>query len=172
MPTVPDPADEGTFSRRYCVVFESGSEGILVSVPALPGCFSFGATSADAEAQIRDAASLYLGACRRDGDAIPESEDFRPMIPAERCAVAFITFTAFHLRGSMEAGDEAGTPSIAGYEIAGASQQHVLVRRAFDHRKIVLPQSGGPLPQAMQRMVNRVLIGDRSFHVPFYQVGQ
>jgi predicted RNase H-like HicB family nuclease len=169
----PDSPDHRSFGRRYCVVFESDDEGILVSVPALPGCFSFGVTRADAEVQIRDAAALYLGACLRDGDAIPDSEVFRPMIPSERCTVAFITLTTSDTAGGAETGGQPGESPVAGYEVAGASQRHVLIRRPIDHRKIVLPKSSrGPVPQTIQRMVNRVLIGDRSFHVPFYQAGK
>ena len=162
-----------SFTRRYCAVFESAAGGILVSVPALPGCFSLGSSRTDAEIQIRDAASLYLAVCLRDGDAIPDSEAFRPMIASEGCIAGFVAVAADASGGPAEPGEQAGPSPIAGYEVAGATRRHVLIRRSFDHRKIVLPLGEERrVSSAIQRMVKRVLIGDRSFHVPFYGEGQ
>lgn len=157
-------------SRRYCVCFEACGEGILVSVPALPGCFSFGPTRGEAERRIRDAAALYLNVSLRTGDAIPDSESLRPMVASEGCAVTFMTFAAA-AEPAARRGGRAESP-IAGYEIEGESRGHLLARRPVDHRKVVLPQfNGEDVPQAVRRMIQRVLIGDRSFHVPFFRTG-
>lgn len=45
---------------KYKIALEHSSEGYSVSVPGLPGCWSQGATEAEAIANIRDAISEYL----------------------------------------------------------------------------------------------------------------
>ena len=47
---------------RYKVVLHSDEEGVSVSVPGLPGCWSQGATEAEALGNIRDAIREYLAA--------------------------------------------------------------------------------------------------------------
>jgi predicted RNase H-like HicB family nuclease len=167
------PSEERAISRRYCVVFEACPEGVLVSVPALPGCFSFGVTKAEAEARIREAATLYLGTGLADREALPESERVRPMIAATGCRVAFLTFTASPLKPSSRRGGRASASPIPGYEMRRVSRRHLVIRRPLDRRKIVFPRPKRvAAPAIVRRMMNRVLIGDRSFHVPFYQIGE
>ena len=45
---------------KYKTALEKTDEGFSVSVPGLPGCWSQGATEAEALANIRDAISEYL----------------------------------------------------------------------------------------------------------------
>jgi predicted RNase H-like HicB family nuclease len=47
---------------RYKVILHHTDEGISVSVPGLPGCWSEGNTEEDALANIRDAIQEYLAA--------------------------------------------------------------------------------------------------------------
>ncbi len=47
---------------RYKVVLHRTEEGISVSVPALPGCWSEGDTEPEALANIQDAIQEYLAA--------------------------------------------------------------------------------------------------------------
>jgi len=47
---------------KYLVVFHRGEDGISVSVPGLPGCWSEGDTEAEAMANIRDAIEEYHAA--------------------------------------------------------------------------------------------------------------
>ena len=47
---------------RYKVVLHHSDEGISVSVPGLPGCWSEGNTEEEAIANIRDAIQEYLAA--------------------------------------------------------------------------------------------------------------
>ena len=56
---------------RYKVVLHRTEEGISVSVPGLPGCWSEGDTEDEALENIRDAIREYLGALddqMRDAD--------------------------------------------------------------------------------------------------------
>ena len=45
---------------KYKIALTESDEGFSVSVPGLPGCWSQGATEAEALANIRDAISDYL----------------------------------------------------------------------------------------------------------------
>lgn len=45
---------------KYKIALTHSDEGISVSVPGLPGCWSQGATEAEALANIRDAITDYL----------------------------------------------------------------------------------------------------------------
>lgn len=45
---------------KYKIALERSEEGFSVSVPGLPGCWSQGATEAEALANIRDAIADYL----------------------------------------------------------------------------------------------------------------
>jgi predicted RNase H-like HicB family nuclease len=47
---------------NYKIVLHRSDEGISVSVPALPGCWSEGDTEEEALINIRDAISEYLAA--------------------------------------------------------------------------------------------------------------
>jgi len=47
---------------RYKVLLEESDEGFSVSCPGLPGCWSQGATEAEAMENIRSAIQEYLGA--------------------------------------------------------------------------------------------------------------
>ncbi len=47
---------------RYKVALRKTEEGVSVSVPGLPGCWSQGATEAEALGNIRDAIREYLAA--------------------------------------------------------------------------------------------------------------
>lgn len=49
---------------KYIVVFHRTEEGISVSVPGLPGCWSEGDTEEEALANIQDAIQEYLAAVK------------------------------------------------------------------------------------------------------------
>jgi predicted RNase H-like HicB family nuclease len=53
---------KGEVTMRYRVVLHPSDEGISVSVPALPGCWSEGDTESEALANIQDAIREYLAA--------------------------------------------------------------------------------------------------------------
>ena len=49
---------------KYTVIFHRSEEGISVSVPGLPGCWSEGDTEAEALDNIQDAIREYLAAVK------------------------------------------------------------------------------------------------------------
>jgi predicted RNase H-like HicB family nuclease len=59
-------------SMRYKVVLHRDEEGVSVAVPGLPGCWSQGASEAEAVANIQDAIREYLAA--RDELLLGEDE--------------------------------------------------------------------------------------------------
>jgi predicted RNase H-like HicB family nuclease len=61
---------------KYTVVFHRTEEGISVSVPGLPGCWSEGETEQEALENIREAIREYLAAAadRSRGQEVHEVE--------------------------------------------------------------------------------------------------
>jgi len=61
---------------KYKIALHRSDEGITVSVPALPGCWSEGDTEEEAMANIRDAIQEYLAALedRLQGAEVRELE--------------------------------------------------------------------------------------------------
>jgi predicted RNase H-like HicB family nuclease len=68
MPRISELANEPDTFRaeelpmKYKIALERSDEGFSVSVPGLPGCWSQGATEAEALANIRTAITEYLAA--------------------------------------------------------------------------------------------------------------
>lgn len=57
----------------FSLVFESDPEGgYTVTVPALPGCITYGSTMKKAREMARDAIELYLEDMEANGEKIPK----------------------------------------------------------------------------------------------------
>jgi predicted RNase H-like HicB family nuclease len=56
------PANTGDRTMRYRIALHASEEGFAVSVPGLPGCWSQGATEAEAIENIREAIHDYVQA--------------------------------------------------------------------------------------------------------------
>jgi len=61
---------------RYTVILQEESDPDFAGhynaiVPALPGCFSYGASREEAVANVREAIELYLEDLEASGEAIP-----------------------------------------------------------------------------------------------------
>ena len=59
---------------RYKVVLQTSEEGYSVSCPGLPGCWSQGATEAEALENIQDAIREYLAAVDDVLQGTPDAE--------------------------------------------------------------------------------------------------
>ena len=60
--------------RRYSVVLSPEPDGSAynVTVPTLPGCFTFGATAAEALENAREAVAGHVAALEQEGLPVPE----------------------------------------------------------------------------------------------------
>jgi antitoxin HicB len=57
---------------RFTVVLEREDDGgYVVSVPALPGCFTQGDIREEALTNVREAIEVYVEDCREAGDPVP-----------------------------------------------------------------------------------------------------
>jgi predicted RNase H-like HicB family nuclease len=56
---------------KYKILLKHSEEGVSVSVPGLPGCWSQGATEQEAIENIRDAIGEYLAAIK---DIFPDGQ--------------------------------------------------------------------------------------------------
>lgn len=54
------------------------NETYNVSIPALPGCLTFGESKKEAEYMIQDALNLYLECLIDDGESIPRNKSVKP----------------------------------------------------------------------------------------------
>lgn len=65
-----------TSTLRYRIALHSSEEGFSVSVPGLPGCWSQGASEAEAIENVKDAIREYLAVVDEQlrGEAIREVE--------------------------------------------------------------------------------------------------
>jgi predicted RNase H-like HicB family nuclease len=62
-------------ARRYTVILEDGEDGfVVVSCPALPGCWSQGRTRAEALENIKEAIELYIEALIENNERVPVEE--------------------------------------------------------------------------------------------------
>lgn len=62
----------------YTVLIEHDENGgVIASVPALPGCLSWGRTYEEAFANAREAIEAYLASLRRDGETVPKNQAMR-----------------------------------------------------------------------------------------------
>lgn len=59
---------------RTCTIVVEPEEdgGFLVSVPALPGCFTQGATIEDCRERAAEAIALHIAGLEADGEPVPE----------------------------------------------------------------------------------------------------
>ncbi|WGE32541.1 type II toxin-antitoxin system HicB family antitoxin [Actinobacillus genomosp. 2] len=59
----------------YVVCLEKVSDGYVVSVPDVPGCFSAGDTFAEALHNVKEAIAFHIEGMLEDGEEIPQPQD-------------------------------------------------------------------------------------------------
>ncbi len=71
---------------EYTVIIEQDEDGVYIAtVPALPGCNTFGDTEEEAREMAKDAITLYIEHLLEQGEPIPQDVDtikVRVPIPA------------------------------------------------------------------------------------------
>lgn len=60
----------------YRIILEPDEGGFHASVPALPGCHTWGKTIDEARGMARDAISAYLRSLVADGEEVPTDSGF------------------------------------------------------------------------------------------------
>ena len=60
----------------YRIILEPDEGGFHASVPALPGCHTWGKTIADVRVMVRDAIDAYLRSLIADGERVPTDSGF------------------------------------------------------------------------------------------------
>lgn len=61
---------------RYTIVLnQEPNGGFTVSVPALPGCVTYGKTLPEAKKMIADAINGYLASLKKHGEPIPSDDN-------------------------------------------------------------------------------------------------
>jgi len=56
---------------KYAIVIEKAGSNYSAYVPDLPGCVATGATTEEAEKEIREAIEFHIEGMQEDGEAIP-----------------------------------------------------------------------------------------------------
>ena len=89
--------------ERYVfpAVLHYADDGISVSFPDLPGCFTSASTDEEAFAMAREALSLHLFGMEDDSDLIPESSPFRGIALADNEVVVLIDVWMLPFRERM-----------------------------------------------------------------------
>jgi predicted RNase H-like HicB family nuclease len=58
--------------RTYTIVVEPEDGGYLVTVPALPGCFTLGSTIDECRERAAEAIEVHIAGLRADAEPVPE----------------------------------------------------------------------------------------------------
>lgn len=100
---------------KFTVLFEKepGTKSTYnVSVPALPGCLTFGESLTHAEYMIQEAMELYLSTLLDDGETIPTDKPVRAKkgVVVKQMVVAVKQELS---AGVMDYGSEAAYPAVA-----------------------------------------------------------
>jgi predicted RNase H-like HicB family nuclease len=66
-------------ARRYTVLLTPDDGGYMVTVPALAGCFTQGATVEQALERAREAIRVHIAGLEADGEPVPEESE-RPRL--------------------------------------------------------------------------------------------
>jgi len=63
-------------TRTYRIILNREPEGgFTVTVPALPGCITYGETLEDARSKAKEAIELYIESLNVHGENVPDDED-------------------------------------------------------------------------------------------------
>lgn len=73
-------------TRRYLVIYESGSGNFSGFAPDVPGCASTGASIEELRSNLREALEFHLEGLAQDGDPIPAATTHVVEVPEQGSA--------------------------------------------------------------------------------------
>lgn len=117
----------------FFAVFEYASDGINISFPDLPGCFSC-ADANDTESALknaREALGLHLFGMEQDGETIPEPAQISRLSLERNQAVALISVFMPSVRASVRTSFVKKTVSLPAWLAAAADERHVNCSKVF-----------------------------------------
>ena len=117
----------------FIAVFEYNSDGISISFPDFPGCFSCADVN-DTEAALknaREALGLHLFGMEQDGETIPEPTQISGLSLESNQAVALISVFMPSVRASVRTSFVKKTVSLPAWLAAAADERHVNCSKIF-----------------------------------------
>ena len=117
----------------FIAFFEYCEDGINISFPDLPGCFSY-APANDTEEGIRnarEALGLHLFGMEKDGEEIPEATFLFRLNPDENRIPVLIDVFMPVIRASVKTSFVKKTVSLPAWLAAAADQRHVNCSKVF-----------------------------------------
>ena len=117
----------------FLAVLEYASDGISISFPDLPGCFSC-AEKDDTESALknaREALGLHLLGMEQDGETIPEPTQISRLTLQENQAAALISVFMPSVRAAVRTSFVKKTVSLPAWLAAAADERHVNCSKIF-----------------------------------------
>lgn len=109
----------------YPAVFEYADDGISISFPDIPGCFSCASSDEEALQMAEEALGLHLASMEQDGDSIPEPTPLREvrLEPDQRAVLVQVYMPA--VRSAISRASVKKTLTIPAWLNAAAEQHKV-----------------------------------------------
>ena len=126
----------------FFALFDYASDGINISFPDLPGCFSC-AEKDDTESALknaREALGLHLFGMEQDGETIPELTPISAITTQKNQAVALINVFMPSVRASVRTSFVKKTVSLPAWLAAAADERHVNCSKVFQDALIAYMQ--------------------------------
>ena len=117
----------------FIAVFDFAEDGISISFPNLPGCFSC-ADAGDTEAAManaREALGLHLFGMEQDGETIPEPTPVNRLSLGKNQAFSLITVFMPAVRASVRTSFVKKTVSLPAWLAAAADERHINCSKVF-----------------------------------------
>ncbi len=117
----------------FIAVLEYAEDGINISFPDLPGCFSCADANATEEAirNAREALGLHLFGMEQDGEAIPESRPLTEIALGANCVPAVIDVFMPSVRAAVRTSFVKKTLSLPAWLAALADEKQVNCSKVF-----------------------------------------
>ena len=122
----------------FFALFDYAADGITISFPDLPGCFSC-AEKDDTESALknaREALGLHLFGMEQDGETIPDPTPVPALTTQKNQAIALINVFMPSVRASVRTSFVKKTVSLPAWLAAAADERHVNCSKVFQEALI------------------------------------